>query len=172
MGGLRRGGRPRCCAALQGGPALQGTRGQCQGPSVPPAAWPCHLSLCHHQALLYTIKPSSSIPPRQSQGLSVWAEGLRGCQGEVFLSTLSHRLANAAPRLCLLHRPSTSVLAPLYPSFCPDNRSSSSSSSSWYPGGLCRQLPSLRSSLTLLRTGRRRHHHQLLSPPIPSPSLP
>lgn len=116
--------------------------------------------------------PPSSILPQQGWGLSPQAEGLGRCQSEVLLNTPSHCLAIAAPRPCLLQHPSTSVLAPLYPPFCPDNRSSSSSSSSWYPWGLRRQLPSLPSSLTPLRIGRRRHHQQFLSPPIPSPSLP
>lgn len=138
---------------------------------------PCSVALsplatwCHHQGLLYPTKPSSSIPPQQRQGLSTLAEGLGGCQGEALLRASSHCLANAVPHLCLLQHPSTSVLAPLYPRLCPDTRPSSSSSSFEYPGGLFRQLPSLPSSLTPLQTGRHRHHQQLLSPPIPSPSL-
>lgn len=126
--------------------------------TMPP---PC--ALVHHQALLQ--HPASTKP-----GADCMGRRLKERQGEVLLSAPSHCLANAAPCLCLLQRPSASVLVPLYPPFCPDNRSSSSSS--WHPGGLCRQLPSLRSSLTPLRTGRRRHHQQLLFPPIPSPSLP
>lgn len=57
-------------AVLQGGPALQGTQGQC--PGVPPQ-W--HTVTCHYATIKPHV-PSSSIPPRQSQGLRAWVEGL------------------------------------------------------------------------------------------------
>lgn len=82
----------------------------------------------------------------------------------------AHRLramAKAAMCLCLLQHPNPAVLAPLDPTFFLDNWPSSP-----HPGGLHRQLPSPRHSLTPLQTDRHRHYQQLLSPPIPSPSLP
>lgn len=95
--------------------------------ALSPLAMPPPSPPVHHQALL---QHRASTKP----GAECMGRGLGGCQGEVLLSNPSHCLANAAPRLCLLQHPNTSVLVPLYCPFCPDNRSSSSSSSSWYPG--------------------------------------
>lgn len=123
-GRLKRGGRPQCCAARR--PCTARYPGTMPGPWCAPTVRPCHLSLCHHQGPMYNTKPSSSIPPRQSQGLSAWVESL----GNARVRSSSVPCHITLPMLPhahgLLQNPSVSVFAPLYSPFCLDNRCSSS----------------------------------------------
>lgn len=118
----------------------------------------------HIQHQTFLQHPTSTKPGAECMG-----KELGECQGEVLLSALSHHLANAAP--CPWSSPESQCQCPC-PFILPILPRQQVLLLLLLPWDLCRQLPSLCSSLTPLLTSRSRHHQQLLFPPIPSPSLP
>lgn len=125
-GRSRRGRRQQCCAARR--PCTAGYPGTMAQPWCASTMGPGHLSLRHHQDPYVQRQAFLQHPTLIKPGAECMGRRLGKCQGEVFLSTLSHHLANASPCPCLLQNTSVSVLAPLYSAFCLDNRCSSSCS--------------------------------------------